>query len=60
METSSPVSIQPTQKSTYNKNYYNTSNSYNPASGYDSYYSIYDDDVDLYRDAGKLGVRLNY
>ncbi|CAO1405303.1 unnamed protein product [Diamesa hyperborea] len=31
-----------------NKNYYNTSN-YNP-SQYDPYYSIYDDDVEIYRD----------
>uniref|UniRef100_A0A336LSX4 CSON003767 protein n=1 Tax=Culicoides sonorensis TaxID=179676 RepID=A0A336LSX4_CULSO len=53
VESSSPSP--PQQKATYNKNYYNTSNSnnnnYNP-SNYDSYYTVYDDDVELYRDSG--------
>lgn len=58
VETSSPapsryVPEQPqkTVLSQSNKNYYNTSN-YDP-SGYDSYYAVYDDDVELYRDVGE-------
>lgn len=38
-----------------NRNYYNTTNQgYNNPTQYDSYYSVYDDDVELYRDVGKL------
>ncbi|XP_063701233.1 uncharacterized protein LOC134831435 [Culicoides brevitarsis] len=48
VESSSPASTSQ-QKSTYNKNYYNASNNYQPAN-YDNYYTVYDDDVELYRD----------
>lgn len=37
---------------TQQKNYYNTTN-FNPPQ-YDPYYSLYDDDVEIYRDVGKL------
>lgn len=39
-----------------NRNYYNTTSNSNPGydqQQYDNYYSIYDDDVELYRDVGK-------
>jgi hypothetical protein len=36
---------------TQNKNYYNTSNNYN--SNFDSFYPVYDDDVEIYRDVGE-------
>lgn len=48
---SSSTSPNSQQKAAYNKNYYNASNTYNPPS-YDSYYTVYDDDVELYRDSG--------
>lgn len=41
-----------TQIYTQNKNYYNTSNNYN--SNVESYYPVYDDDVEIYRDVGEL------
>ena len=40
-----------TQIYTQNKNYYNTSNNYN--SNVESYYPVYDDDVEIYRDVGE-------
>lgn len=42
-----------TQIYTQNKNYYNTSSNYN-SNGDSAYYPIYDDDVEIYRDVGKL------
>lgn len=48
------AAIEPPQN---NRNYYNTtaanSQRYNEPQTYDNYYSVYDDDADLYRDVGK-------
>lgn len=52
---------QPQKTVQNNRNYYNTSNiGYNnPSSQYDAYYSVYDDDVELYRDVG-MCIILNF
>lgn len=47
-----PQKIQTTTQN--NRNYYNASQQGYEPQQYDSYYSVYDDDVELYRDVGKF------
>lgn len=43
-----------------NRNYYNTTNQgYSNPSQFDSYYSVYDEDVELYRDIGECMLLMN-
>lgn len=39
------------------KTSYNNSNHYS-SSSYDPYYALYDDDVDLYKDVGKIAIEI--
>lgn len=58
-QTPAPIFGQQPKSITQNRerNYYNTTSNQgfqNPSSQFDSYYSVYDDDVELYRDIGKF------